>query len=69
LGTFLAAHSDKTSSAIKPNRSETYQFFPCPRARGTATPNEKGLLSVMKGDAAEFRRNYGAALKEQKVVR
>jgi hypothetical protein len=27
------------------------------------------LLSVVKGDAAEFQRNYGAALKEQKVVR
>jgi hypothetical protein len=24
---------------------------------------------VVKGDAAEFQRNYGAALKEQKVVR
>jgi len=61
-------HSAVKVYGIKKDNSEMfYSDYPGFNVREGVSAER--LLSVVKGDAAEFQRNYGAALKEQKVVR
>jgi hypothetical protein len=61
-------HSAVKIYGIKKDNSEMfYSDYPGFNVREGVSAER--LLSVVKGDAAEFQRNYGAALKEQKVVR
>lgn len=61
-------HSAVKIYGIKKDNSEMfYSDYPGFNVREGVSAER--LLSVVKGDAAEFQRNYGAALKEEKVVR
>ncbi len=61
-------HSAVKVYGIKKDNSEVfYSDYPGFNVREGVSAER--LLSVVKRDAAEFQRNYGAALKEQKVVR
>jgi hypothetical protein len=61
-------HSAVKVYGIKKDNSEMfYSDYPGFNVREGVSAER--LLSVVKVDAAEFQRNYGAALREQKVVR
>jgi hypothetical protein len=61
-------HSAVKVYGIKKDNSEMfYSDYPGFNVREGVSAER--LLSVVKGDAAEFQRKYGTALKEQKVVR
>lgn len=61
-------HSAVKIYGVKKDNSEMfYSDYPGFTVREGVSAER--LLSVVKGDAAEFQRNYGAALREQKVVR